>query len=142
MSKAGHKTSEEATLVKMFKFFDILNLGQIDFPTFCKSMEKLGLSFPEDKLKEVFDECDQDQSGTLNYREFVVMFLGEEAAAKGQVAQVGVGAEEMKQLLDQLRRNVIKRGAKGIIGLQRVFKICDDDNSGELNRSEFFKAMK
>jgi calcyphosin len=36
----------------------------------------------------------------------------------------------------------MKRGAKGIIGLQRVFKICDDDNSGHLNRTEFFKALR
>jgi Ca2+-binding EF-hand superfamily protein len=36
----------------------------------------------------------------------------------------------------------MKRGAKGIIGLQRVFKICDDDNSGALSRSEFLKALR
>jgi calcyphosin len=27
-------------------------------------------------MKEIFDECDTDGSGTLNYKEFVCMFLG------------------------------------------------------------------
>ena len=36
----------------------------------------------------------------------------------------------------------MKRGAKGIIGLQRVFKICDDNDSGALDRAEFHKALK
>jgi Ca2+-binding EF-hand superfamily protein len=34
------------------------------------------------------------------------------------------------------------RGARGIIGLKRIFKIMDDDNSGYLDRNEFNKALK
>jgi calcyphosin len=34
------------------------------------------------------------------------------------------------------------RGARGIIGLKRIFKIMDDDNSGYLDPSEFSKALK
>ena len=34
------------------------------------------------------------------------------------------------------------RGAKGFIGIQRQFKIMDDDNSGFLNMAEFKKAIK
>jgi calcyphosin len=45
-------------------------------------------------------------------------------------------------LVEEFRRLVLRRGAKGIIGLQRVFKICDDDGSGALNRSEFLKALR
>ena len=45
-------------------------------------------------------------------------------------------------LVDQIRRLILKRGAKGIIGLQRLFKICDDDESGALSRSEFTKALR
>ena len=35
-----------------------------------------------------------------------------------------------------------QRGARGILGLKRVFKIMDDNNSGFLDRSEFSKALK
>lgn len=34
------------------------------------------------------------------------------------------------------------RGARGIMGLKRVFKIMDDDRSGFLDKSEFNKALK
>lgn len=35
-----------------------------------------------------------------------------------------------------------QRGARGIIGLKRVFKIMDDDGSGYLDQNEFQKALK
>lgn len=35
-----------------------------------------------------------------------------------------------------------QRGARGILGLARIFKIMDDDRSGYLDRQEFSKALK
>lgn len=35
-----------------------------------------------------------------------------------------------------------QRGARGILGLKRIFKIMDDDNSGYLDKKEFNKALK
>jgi len=34
------------------------------------------------------------------------------------------------------------RGARGIVGISRQFKIADDDNSKKLSMSEFTKAMR
>jgi len=45
-------------------------------------------------------------------------------------------------LLDVLREKLTARGAKGLIGLQRAFRIMDDDGSQALNLPEFKKAMK
>lgn len=33
------------------------------------------------------------------------------------------------------------RGARGIIGMQRIFKNVDDNNNGSLEISEFWKAL-
>lgn len=33
------------------------------------------------------------------------------------------------------------RGARGLIGLQRIFKILDDDGSGRLEIQEFWKGL-
>lgn len=49
-------------------------------------MEKLGFQYEESKMQEIFSACDTDQSGSLDYREFVCMFLGAEAATKGHIA--------------------------------------------------------
>jgi Ca2+-binding EF-hand superfamily protein len=40
-----------------------------------------------------------------------------------------------------IREKLKQRGARGIIGLQRVFKIMDDDNSKSLCMNEFKKAI-
>jgi len=46
------------------------------------------------------------------------------------------------QILDKFRERLLARGAKGIIGLQRQFKIFDDNNSKTLEFTEFLKACK
>lgn len=44
--------------------------------------------------------------------------------------------------LDDLREQLKARGAKGIIGLSRKFRIMDDDNSKSLSMSEFKKGVR
>jgi Ca2+-binding EF-hand superfamily protein len=45
-------------------------------------------------------------------------------------------------ILDSLRLQLQRRGANGLLGLSRKFRIMDDDNSGTLDESEFKKGMK
>ena len=47
----------------------------------------------------------------------------------------------MEQLAVTLKDKLASRGARGFIGLQRQFKIMDDDGSKTLNKAEFDKAM-
>jgi Ca2+-binding EF-hand superfamily protein len=44
--------------------------------------------------------------------------------------------------MEKFRERMRARGARGIMGLQRVFKIMDDDRSGFLDSGEFKKALK
>lgn len=46
-----------------------------------------------------------------------------------------------KQLLQRFRDALAKRGGRGIAGLQRQFKIADDDHSMSLSQEEFVKAL-
>jgi Ca2+-binding EF-hand superfamily protein len=46
------------------------------------------------------------------------------------------------ELLSYLRNKVVSRGARGINGLRRVFRIMDDDGSKALSLAEFGKAMQ
>ena len=41
-----------------------------------------------------------------------------------------------------LRKKLAARGARGILGLGKLFKIIDDDRSGQLDAVEFKKALK
>lgn len=45
-------------------------------------------------------------------------------------------------LLSLFRDKLKARGAKGLIGLQRLFKIMDDDGSQTLSLPEFSKACR
>lgn len=47
-----------------------------------------------------------------------------------------------QQHLEQLRAQLKARGARGFVGLQRKFRIIDDDNSKSINLVEFKKAIK
>ena len=44
--------------------------------------------------------------------------------------------------MEKFRDRMKARGARGILGLARSFKIMDDDRSGYLDMSEFKKALK
>ncbi len=44
-------------------------------------------------------------------------------------------------MLERFRNKLVTRGAKGVIGLERQFKIFDLDGSGELSKDEFKKAV-
>lgn len=45
-------------------------------------------------------------------------------------------------VLLKVREEIKKRGARGIIGIGRKFRIMDDDNNGALNLAEFKKGME
>lgn len=47
-----------------------------------------------------------------------------------------------KQLVEIFASKLASRGARGIIGLQKQFKIMDDDRSHDLDIYEFRKAIK
>jgi Ca2+-binding EF-hand superfamily protein len=47
-----------------------------------------------------------------------------------------------EDLLEKFREKIRQRGARGILGLKRIFKIMDDDGSGFLDRNEFQKGLR
>jgi hypothetical protein len=45
-------------------------------------------------------------------------------------------------LIEKVRNTLSKRGATGVLGMGRLFRIMDDDDSKSLSMSEFKKAMR
>jgi hypothetical protein len=43
--------------------------------------------------------------------------------------------------VELFKQKLASRGARGIFGIQRVFKVMDDNNSGTLDIQEFWKAL-
>ncbi len=63
-------------MVKAFKFFDISNSGEVDFPTFQKAIGKMGVVVDESDLNQYFRAYDSNRSGTLDYKEFSDVVFG------------------------------------------------------------------
>lgn len=45
------------------------------------------------------------------------------------------------ELVQMFREKLAARGARGLLGMQRIFKVMDDNNSGTLDIQEFWKAI-
>jgi 6,7-dimethyl-8-ribityllumazine synthase len=66
-------------------------------------------------------------------------FVGESSSSS--VAQPAAHPQDIQALLDGFRESLKQRGARGIFGLSRKFKIIDDNGSGDLQFAEFTKAI-
>eukprot|EP00937_MAST-01D_sp_MAST-1D-sp2_P000332 g332.t1 len=62
--------------------------------------------------------------------------------ADGVAATSKKDQAELLQIVQQLRKQLKQRGARGMFGLSRKFRIIDDDNSKSLDFDEFSKAMR
>ena len=97
------------------------------------------------KLKEIFDYYDANRNGEIDYVEFSNAFLQNRdpptRPARFVAEPVNVrayspgrsvtttGFPTMDKLIDTLRARLSARGARGIIGLGRAFRIMDDNGS-------------
>ena len=63
-------------MVRAFKFFDIANSGEVDFPSFQKAISKMGVVVEEPDLNQFFNQYDINRSGTLDYKEFSDVVFG------------------------------------------------------------------
>jgi hypothetical protein len=60
----------------------------------------------------------------------------------GYKAVVNPDEGNFNELLGKVKAKLASRGARGIIGMGKQFRVFDDDNSRSLSQSEFTKAMK
>lgn len=106
-------------------------VGQVDPNEFQKAIEKVGILIPtRQELMNLFNHYDADKSGQLDYREFSDILFGRKQSGSSQAPS----AASAQSLMDKVRNKLKQRGAKGIIGLGRHFRIVDDNGSGTLDK--------
>jgi len=79
---------------------------------------------------------------TGEYEEYTPEGVVGGSSKGGSSLAVLAGKKKVDGILEMLREELKKRGARGISGLARKFRIMDDDNSKSLDVSEFAKAMR
>lgn len=149
--KSSGKQSEEALIIKAFKYFDLDNSGECSKDEFIKAIAKLGVTgFSNKQLLEIFDTYDQNKNGELDYKEFAGCLFDEDEDEEadnndGHHEEVSEEARQKlhnSKIMDKFRSVILKRGGNGILGLARQFKIFDDNNSKTLDLAELTKAIK
>ena len=88
-------------------------------------------------MDSLYSIYDKDKSGVLEYREFASEIFGRDVGG----ATPSRGKATGEDLLGKLRTKLASRGARGIIGLAKQFRIMDDNHSLSLDKFEFSKAM-
>ena len=91
-------------------------------------------------MDALFNLYDTDGSGNLDYKEFSTGLFGKEPSSGSPTK--GGSSSGPEDLVERLRQKLASRGARGIIGLGKQFRIMDDNNSRSLDIYEFTKAMK
>lgn len=143
--KSTAHSSEETVLLKAFKYFDLNNSGTVEPREWIQAIERLGVtSIGQDVIASLFSVYDVDRSGSLDYKEFSgSIFTGASPAGRSATAgNVYVDYQAAEDALENLRTKLASRGARGIIGLGKQFRIMDDDNSRSVDLYEFTKAIK
>jgi Ca2+-binding EF-hand superfamily protein len=74
--------------------------------------------------------------------EFSTTLFNKGAANNSRPSTAAAAGTDPEQLAEALKNKLASRGGRGIIGLARQFKIMDDDNSKNLSKAEFNKAMQ
>lgn len=74
-----------------------------------------------------------------NPADYKMQFMSSSQRTTG-VAYQGVQHND-DELVALFREKLASRGARGILGMQRIFKIMDDNGNGQLEIQEFWKAI-
>ena len=104
----------------------------------------------------MFNYYDRSGDGRIDYKEFTGILVDGGKTTEEFDAEIARNSmrpkqaaskkdEDMvspQQLVTLFRDKIKARGARGMVGIQRLFKIIDDDNSGVLSQQEFAKCCK
>jgi Ca2+-binding EF-hand superfamily protein len=102
----------------------------------------------------VFQRYDVNADQEIDYKEFSKIFLGEipdytapedpylKEKTKREQASAAIRGDTPDKLLQLLKDRLRARGARGLIGLHKLFKMMDDDESNTLSLPEFVKVCR
>lgn len=130
--------------------------GFVKMKTAMKGMDR-AISY----IRKMFTDADEDDSGTLDFTEFLCLF--ERPATLKKLESVGITAEDIEDLFNVVKsqnpgrepeitvdhiiegfvrlRDPKNAGLRGLRILGDRFKIADADGSGELSKEEVLEAF-
>ncbi|KAK9699274.1 hypothetical protein RND81_08G164300 [Saponaria officinalis] len=136
---------EIAGLKQMFKMIDADNSGHITFEELKKGLEKAGANLNHGEIVGLMQAADIDNSGTIDYGEFVAAMLHLNKvqkedhlfAAFNYFDKDGSGyitPDELQQACEQFGLQDVQ--------LDEIIREVDQDNDGRIDYSEFVAMME
>eukprot|EP01029_Cantina_marsupialis_P027812 TRINITY_DN774033_c0_g1_i1.p1 TRINITY_DN774033_c0_g1~~TRINITY_DN774033_c0_g1_i1.p1 ORF type:complete len:845 (-),score=296.42 TRINITY_DN774033_c0_g1_i1:323-2857(-) len=127
--------SQRHSITRGFAAFDVNKDGQISTEEFTTALKQLGLTFSPEQTQRIIEFVDKDNSGTIEYEEFVSAF---------KVTDVGIGTRN--KTTDRNWQRVVVQQISNVffqykVHMRAAFRMFDKDKSGSISREEFHDAM-
>ncbi|XP_065856129.1 calcium-dependent protein kinase 26-like [Euphorbia lathyris] len=136
---------EIAGLTEMFKMIDTDGSGQISFEELKVGLKKFGANLNESEIYDLMQAADIDNSGTIDYGEFIAATLHVNKVEKGDHLLAAFSYFDKDGsgyiTLDELQQACIEFGMEDI-HLEEMMQEIDQDNDGRIDYNEFVAMMR
>jgi len=136
------RTTEETSIAKALKYYDLQNAGYLNFEQFKRSLAPYTAGVSDQDLKNIFGRY-ADQ-GMLHIRQFAMEFSNgarrlepTEDVGDFQPAQ----AEDSEETLARIKDFLFDRGPRGITSLSAAFRDADPQNLRVMHFETFMMVM-
>merc|ERR1711962_256557 len=146
LSKLQKSFKNISDIKAAFRKYDTDGDGHISRTELRQVMSK----FSESEVDAVFSLGDMDQSGCIDYQEFIVMMLSNASATLQRLSSQFRSISDVKSAFKkidvnqdgQISRDELKNGMKlGNDDVELVFAVGDLDGDGEIDAGEFIRVM-
>lgn len=139
--KVGRITVAQLLREFLDSFSTVSEDGYVTLPQFTEYYANSAAFDDDIKFSEMMKGLwNLNSASTIATPSSLKTFANNGSTAMGGI--IGDNDAGANKALDQLREQLKSRGARGFVGLQRKFKIMDDDGNKALNLVEFKKGIK
>jgi len=143
------KESDIAQLKAFFMSLDANNDGVVNFQELQDGISKFGMQDVPGQIEELMEEIDVDQSGQIDYTEFLAAALDKKYVMEERVCwaafQVfdhdGSGTISRNEL-QQVLHNTQVEALMGSSAIEKVLQDVDSDSDGTIDFGEFMQMMR
>uniref|UniRef100_A0A1J3HXG0 Calcium-binding protein CML19 n=1 Tax=Noccaea caerulescens TaxID=107243 RepID=A0A1J3HXG0_NOCCA len=144
----GLTNQKRREIREVFDLFDIDGSGSIDARELNVAMRSLGFEMNNEQLNELMAEVDKNQSGAIDFDEFVHMMTTKfgERDSTDELSKAfkiidhdnngKISHRDIKQIAKELGENFTDND------IEEMIEEADRDKDGEVNLEEFMKMMR